>query len=837
MDRASGKKKSTEKKKVKILYHRKPDNLTMDEWQTALRRQFAETQNFKIENIGDGEVFSDYMVSNFSGSGNTYKVAIRDAKPGWNFCSCMDFKTNQLGTCKHIEYVFQQINSSAKKKRILKAGFQPHYTSVYLNYGAETEVKIRFGTEDKTEFKKLAANYFDNDNRLLPESWQSFDSFLQKAYSLHPDFRCYPDAMDFILEKREEKQRNELIDKSLKAKDIFFKAIIKADLFPYQKEGVEFALRKGRCLIADDMGLGKTIQAIGAAEAMKKLFGITKVLIVCPTSLKYQWKSEIEKFTESSLTVVEGNAFARSQQYENDTLYKICSYNVVGRDIKNINRNEFDLVILDEAQRIKNWQTKTAANVKKVQSKYCIVLTGTPLENKLEELYSVVQMVNPLLLGALFRFVSAHQITCEDTGKVIGYKDLDKIAEILKDVLLRRHKRQVLKQLPSRMDKNLFVPMTEEQSIYYNDAHDVVVRLVNKWIRFKFLSEKDRQKLLINLNMMRMACNSTFIIDQQPVRYDTKIDELMNILDEVMENGDDKVVIFSQWERMTRIVGEELRKRNIGYESLHGGVASKDREKLFANFRNNPESRVFLSTDAGGVGLNLQSASLLINLDLPWNPAVLEQRIGRIHRMGQKKNVQIINLISKNTIEEEMLSKLKFKSSVAAGILDNGESSVFLGESKFNELMNQVKDLAGDAVEPLAGIEDTRTEPTEDSLFEKPKTQEKEPVLQDTKTTEGEDISETEKQLNLFDDQFENNDLNNIAPEQSEAEKLVSSGTDFFRKLMQTLSDKEQTEQLIQTLVKKDESGNTYLKIPVKNEQIIENGLKLLGQFLGNLGK
>lgn len=815
-------KNTDRKKKAKIPYHRKPENLTTDEWQIALRQQFAETQKFKVENIGGGEVFSDYKVSNFIGSGNTYKVAIRDAKSDWNFCSCMDFKTNQLGTCKHIEYVLLQINSSAKKKKILKAGFQPHYTSVYLNYGAEIEIKIRIGTENKEEFEKLASEYFDKEYKLLQQNWQSFDTFLQKAYSLHPDFCCYPDAMDFILEKREEKQRNELIDKTLITKDKFFKTIIKANLFPYQKEGIEFALRKGRCLIADDMGLGKTIQAIAASEAMKTLFGITKVLIVCPTSLKYQWKSEIEKFTDSTLTVIEGNAFVRETQYKNDDFYKICSYNVVGSDIKNINQNEFDLVILDEAQRIKNWQTKTAANVKKMQSKYCIVLTGTPLENKLEELYSVVQMVNPLLLGALFRFVSAHQITNEETGKVVGYKDLDKIAEILQGVLLRRHKTQVLKQLPERMDKNLFVPMTEEQSIYYNDAHDIVVRLVNKWIRFKFLNEKDRQKLLIHLNMMRMACNSTFIIDQQPKRYDTKIDEVMNILDEVMENGDDKVVIFSQWERMTRIVGNELEKRNIGYESLHGGVPSKEREKLFDNFRNNPESRVFLSTDAGGVGLNLQSASLLINLDLPWNPAVLEQRIARVHRMGQKKSVQVINLISKDTIEEEMLAKLKFKSSVAAGILDNGESSVFLGESKFNELMNQVKDLAGNAVEPLVNTEEKRIGSGEDNMFEKPKPQEKEIVSQSVKTDDEETISETEKQLKLFDNQDDNDSATSDAFKQSEAEKLVSSGTDFFGKLIQTLSDKDQTEQLLQTLVKKDEDGNTYLKIPVKNEQIIK---------------
>lgn len=811
--------------KLKVPYHRKPDNMTIDQWQAALRKQFAETQRFEVKNLGGKDVFSDYTVSNFS-SNSTYKVAIRGAEPGWNFCSCMDFKTNLLGTCKHIEYVLQQINKSPQKRKRLKTGYQPHYTSVYLDYGKERKIKIRIGTEKAETFKELAHDFFDKENTLKPDAYSVINIFFQKAHSLHPDFRCYSDALNFILEKREEKKRNELIDKTLEEGGRFFKSIIKADLFPYQKQGVEFALRKGRCLIADDMGLGKTIQAIATAEGMKKLFGISKVLIICPTSLKYQWKSEIEKFTGSNLCVVEGNILEREKQYTNDAFYKICTYNVVGRDIKAINHAGFDLVILDEAQRIKNWQTITARNVKQVQSKYCIVLTGTPLENKLEELYSVLQMVNPLLLGALFRFVSAHQITDEITGKVIGYKDLDKIGGLLKNVLLRRHKRNVLKQLPERTDKNLFVPMTEKQLDYYNEANETVVKLVNKWVRFKFLSENDRQKLLINLNLMRMACNSTFIIDQQ-TRHDTKVEELMNILDEVFENGDEKVVVFSQWERMTRIVAQELDNRNIQYESLHGGVPSKDREKLFDNFRNNAQSRVFLSTDAGGVGLNLQSASLLINLDLPWNPAVLEQRIARIHRMGQKKNVQIINLIAKGTIEEEMLAKLKFKSSMAAGILDNGESSVFLGEGKFSELMKQVKELTENSEAP-ASVNAADEETKENSETQK------------TEKESEENIAPEVLQMTLFDNEEHsaNSSQENGGRANDEVHDLLNSGANFFGNLLNTLSDKNKTEKLLNTLVKKDENtGNTYLQIPVKNQATVENGLKLLGQLLGGLGK
>ncbi len=811
-------KKAAQKPKPHVPYHRKPDNLSLDKWQFELRKQFAEKQNFEVKNIGQHEVFSDYRVFN-SESKNTYKVAIRSAEEGLNFCSCMDFKTNQLGSCKHIEYVLFQINKSPRKKKVLKLGYQPHYTSVYLQYGKERKIKIRFGSEKENEFRTLAANFFDAKGTLKSEAYSNIDSFLQQAHALHPDFRCYTDGLEFILEKRETQRRNEKVDKQLKQGDKFFNSIIKADLFPYQKTGIEFALRKSRCLLADDMGLGKTIQAIGAAEGMKKLYGISKVLIVCPTSLKYQWKSEIQKFTGSDMCVIEGNMREREKQYDSSSFYKICSYHVVGRDLEAINKAGFDLVILDEAQRIKNWQTATAKNVKRVKSKHVIVLTGTPLENKLEELYSVVQMVDPLRLGALFRFVGEHQITDENTGKVIGYKDLNKIGEVLSEILLRRHKRDVLKQLPSRMDKNLFVPMTEQQLNYYNDAYDVVTKLVNKWIRFKFLSEGDRQKMLIHLNLMRMACNSTFIIDQQ-TRHDTKIDELMNILDEAFAEGDTKVVVFSQWERMTRIVASELDQRNIQYESLHGGVPSKEREKLFDNFRNKPESKVFLSTDAGGVGLNLQSASLLINLDLPWNPAVLEQRIARIHRMGQKKNVQIINLISQGTIEEQMLAKLKFKSSMAMGVLDNGESTVFLGEGKFNELMKQVKEMTGKAVPLSYGF---ASETEEKSHI---------PILAEEKNEPG-NISPVQ-QMEMLDDDVPTT-TNSLTNKAEETNELIESGTNFLGNLMETLSDKSKTEKLMSSLIKTDEAtGQTYLQIPVKNATVVESGLKLLSQLFGS---
>lgn len=808
-----------------VSYHKKPDKLSVEEWQYALRRQFALKQKFSVTNIGRDMVFSDFMVNNPE-TGNSYKVAIRSYDNSTNFCSCPDFKTNQLGTCKHIEAVLLMIKKRPELEEKLKDGYQPSYTSVYVHYYGQRTVKIRIGSEKYDEFKSWAKKYFEG-NTLKPSAYYEFEKLIEEASAIHPGFRCYPDALDLIIETREKKERIQKLEQKYlaDANSNVFDELVKINLFPYQKDGVRFASAAGRAILADDMGLGKTLQAIASAELMKKEFGIDSVLIVCPTSLKYQWKSEIEKFTSSSCRVIEGNALAREQQYQGSEFYKILSYNALNNDVAVINELETDLVILDEAQRIKNYKTKISQNVKRLKSRFAFVLTGTPLENKLEELYSVVQFVDPFGLGPFYRFLSEHQIKNE-TGKVVGYKNLNEIGHALSEIMIRRTKAQVLKQLPERLDKVLFVPMTERQNDIHEENQAGVSRLINKWKRFGFLNEKDRQRLMIMLNLMRMACDSTFVIDQLS-RHDTKIEELMGIVDEVLSQGDEKIVVFSQWERMTRLVAMELDTRGVGYEYLHGGIPSSDREKLFVNFNNDPKCRVFLSTDAGGVGLNLQAASYLVNLDIPWNPAVLEQRIARIYRLGQKRNVIIFNMVSVNTIEHRMLDVLTFKSSLSRGILDGGEDAIFMGQSRFTQFMGEIEKMVVPSKEKVVAESDLDA---------------------DSETKDGK-ISETVSpeiaiQGSLFDDEPINKPESALLPSQektvpeTQPQELMQLGFQFFGQLAQTLADKDATKKLVDSLVAKDETdGRTYLKIPVENSQVVENVFGMLAGFLGAMKK
>ena len=285
--------------------------------------------------------------------------------------------------------------------------------------------------------------------------------------------------MGYIGEHQDREHRRRIIEHHLKdgIDSPIMKTVLKTDLYPYQREGTLFAVRAGRCLVGDDMGLGKTIEALAAAELMARLFHIGKVLIISPTSLKYQWKGEIEKFTDRQATVIAGLNHQRRALYQDNAFYKLVNYELVWRDMEAIRQWAPDLIILDEAQRIKNWKTRTAKYIKQLDSSFAIVLTGTPIENRIEELHSIMEFVDRDHLGPLYRFIHTHRIL-DEGGKVIGYQHLESLRQSLDGIMIRRKKEDVLKQLPDRVDKHFFVPMTKEQREIHDENYDIVVRLV-----------------------------------------------------------------------------------------------------------------------------------------------------------------------------------------------------------------------------------------------------------------------------------------------------------------------------------------------------------------------
>lgn len=784
---------------ARVSRTRKPEDLSLEQWQVALRRQFAQKQVFRLVNLGTEPIFSEFTVTN-PATGGQYRVAIRGQGLGDNYCSCPDFAINTLGTCKHIEWVLSELRRKRGGPKALACGFQPAYSEIYLRYGARRDVVFRPGSDCPEGLRKLAAKDFDACGVLRERGYGRFDGFLRQAAAFAHDLRCYEDVLSFVAEVRDRAHLTERLNKAFPAgaESQAFKRLLKVSLYPYQREGALFAARAGRSLIADDMGLGKTIQAIAACEILAQVVGIERVLVVCPTSLKHQWKQEIEKSCDRSAMVVEGTLAGRSSLYAEDSFYKITNYDVIRRDADAIRKWGPDVVILDEAQRIKNWKTQRAQSIKRLDSKYAVVLTGTPLENRLEELHSIVEFVDRYRLGPMFRFLAEHQHV-DGTGRTIGYRNLDRIGKTLASVLIRRTKRQVLPQLPERLDKNYFVPMTQEQMEHHEENRAIVARIAAKWRRFGFLSEADQRRLMIALQNMRMSCNSTYLLDKK-TDFGYKADELLAVLRESFERPADKAVVFSQWLGTHELLLSRLESAGIGYALFHGRIDSKDRRSLIMQFKEDPKCRVFLSTDAGGVGLNLQNASTVVNMDLPWNPAILDQRIGRVHRLGQHRPVRVVNFVAQGTIEQGMLSVLAFKQSMLAGVLDGGQSEVFLGGSRLKRFMESVQQVTGAIPAAMPVQEDDASEV-------RGAVEAKSPTAEPTQAS-------------------------------SDWEGLLSAGLSFLNKLSGALSDQRRTAvDIVPGLrIETDEaSGQRHVKLPVPSRKVLHDIASLLGRLAERL--
>ncbi len=679
--------------------------------QIERRRQRAREEITKVVNKGNHPIFSQFEVTSLSG--RTYRVEIRSLEEFHNSCTCPDYKTNLIGTCKHIEGVLVLLKEEHGDQLAGLAEERPRGTQVYLHYGLDVTVRVALPLPERTALKDLLTRHFDpagvlagSPLRVLPSLLAQIEKLPSRERSLLRVDNAVYEHLE-LLQDREEVQRQKewFLDQVKRGNRTF--DVLSTRLYPYQEQGAMHLAFGGRAMLADDMGLGKTVQAIAASALLKELRDIQRVLIICPASLKGQWAREIRRFTSLTVTIVEGGMLERRKLYAEPSFFKIINYELVRHDLDNLMHLNPDLIILDEAQRIKNWRTKTAQMVKQLRSRYAFVLTGTPLENRIDELYSIFQFLDPRILGPLWHFNDRfYELEQRSTGsyKVLGYKNLDELRATIAPYVLRRTRDEVLRDLPPRVDNNFFVEMTPAQWKAYDGFKETVARLVAKAQRMP-LSPKEREILLMALMKMRVICNALALHDKEIPPKDhektgPKLSELAQILsDEIASNGH-KAVVFSQWSGMLALTEPIIKRVGLGYVKLTGEVPSSKRGALIDQFFNDPKCRVFLSTDAGGVGLNLQAASLVINLDLPWNPAVLEQRIARAHRHGQPHSVQVINLVAKDTIEERMLDTLAAKRDVFASVFGSEEApSAIKFEDTGQGLLKQLGELLKKPVE------------------------------------------------------------------------------------------------------------------------------------------
>ncbi|MEK7703545.1 MAG: DEAD/DEAH box helicase [Myxococcota bacterium] len=473
---------------------------------------------------------------------------------------------------------------------------------------------------------------------------------------------------------------------------------IKRKLFPYQVEGIERFFHTGRLLLGDDMGLGKTAQAIAACHVLCKSGRAKGGVVLAPASLKSQWLREWQLFCDTPATVVDGNPAERRAIYrKHGRGFLIMSYEQLLRDLDEVRRLGPEVVVLDEAQRIKNWATKTASYVKQLTPRYRLVLTGTPMENRLDELASLVEWVDPLALEPLWRLGPWHTTRVDGGKEISGARHLDTLRARLSGCMLRRLRTEVLKQLPSRTDTRVPVEMTAEQREAHDDLTRPIAQIMARAAK-RPLTQSEFLRLMSLLTQQRILCNGMAQRDFDDVWPELgsvsrpsetllrrlaspKLLELRELLRNLVVEQQRKVVVFSQWRRMLLLCDWATKDvlGEAGARAVHftGAESQQRRTQNIVDFHDDPRVAVMFATDAGGTGLNLQrAASCCVNLDLPWNPAVLEQRIGRIHRLGQELPIGVYNLVSDQGIEGRIHDIVGAKQALFKGLFDETSDEV-----------------------------------------------------------------------------------------------------------------------------------------------------------------
>ena len=664
----------------------------------AERSERARKEKMSLSSLNGEGIWSDYAVTS-SVSGKTYRIALRGWERGESYCSCPDFKTNTLGTCKHLIFAL-----GAAKRRFPKNEREKSYRrtriSLHVRYGETAELRLALPDKLEAKARAVAAPLAGSAVTDMADLLLRIRQLERLGHPVH----IYPDAEEMVNGLLLKKRLDTLVEAIHRdpAAHPLRKSLLKVELLPYQMDGIAFAVGAGRAIIADDMGLGKTMQGIGTAELLAREVGISRVLVVCPASVKSQWAAEIERAAGRTAQLVAGGARERADMYQGDAFYTVCNYEQVLRDLPSVERARWDLIILDEAQRIKNWQAKTSRVIKGLASPFALALSGTPLENRLDELYSVVQFINARQLGPAFRFFHRHRVV-DEKGRVLGYKNLDELRRVLGPILLRRTRAMVLRQLPPRSTEILRIAPTAQQA----DIHDGHKRTVMTILAKRYISEMDLLRLQKALLMCRMAADSTFLVDKEPPGHSTKLAELDSLLEKLAAEPGRKIILFSEWTTMLDLIEPLVKKRDIGFVRLDGSVPQASRQALVNRFQRDPGCALFMATNAGATGLNLQAADTVVNVDLPWNPAVLEQRIARAHRMGQKRPVHVYILVTEGTIEEGMLSTLSAKQTLALAALDP-ESTVkevsLMGN--IDELKRRLEVLIGE--KPAAPVDEIK---------------------------------------------------------------------------------------------------------------------------------
>jgi non-specific serine/threonine protein kinase len=561
----------------------------------------------------------------------------------------------------------------------------------------DARVDIVFGDQKVSvaEVKKALANKQQfvqlNDGTLgiLPEDWLKKYALLFKVGEGRADklklSRYHMSVIDELYENRDEQEltiqleeKYERLREVEQIKEIAPPERLERILRPYQVAGYQWLNYLHEVnwggILADDMGLGKTVQALSFLQHYFDHYEGLKALVVCPTTLIYNWENEIKKFTpDLSYHIHHGAARSRHpQDFANHNVI-ITTYGTLRSDIKLFLQIIFDYVVLDESQAIKNPSSKVTKAASLLNAKHRLCMSGTPLQNNTFDIFAQMNFLNPGMLGSMEFFRQEFAIPIDKFGEA---EQKDHLKKILYPFILRRTKEQVAKDLPDKTETILFCEMENEQRKIYDAYRNEFRNKILGTIEEQGI-QKSQLTILQGLMKLRQICDSPAILNETEKfeNHSIKLDELAR---EITENiGNHKALVFSQFLGMLALIREKLEELGIKYEYFDGSTSAPDREKAIQSFQNNDEVRVFLiSLKAGGVGLNLTAADYVYIVDPWWNPAVEQQAIDRTHRIGQTKNIFAYRMICKDTIEDKIMQLQEKKRLLAKELIADDASFV-----------------------------------------------------------------------------------------------------------------------------------------------------------------
>ena len=447
---------------------------------------------------------------------------------------------------------------------------------------------------------------------------------------------------------------------------------IKASLRSYQETGVRWMSMLSHYnlggILADDMGLGKTVQAI--TFILSNLKKDESVLITAPASLTYNWASEFEKFTdEIDFAVIDGTKAERSKEIQEKHQIYITSYGSFLKDFEDYQDKKLNYLLLDEAQVVKNYSSKTNKSLSALNVEHTFALSGTPLENRIEEIWAIFQVVMPGFLPKREKF---------------NKMEPSVISRLIQPFIMRRKKEDVLEERPEKMEITVYNQLADDQKVIYLAQLELMQKQVLEMDSAAL--SRSRIEILAGITRLRQICNTPALFMDDYKGSSGKLERLRELLAQIKDSGH-RPLIFSQFTKVFPHIEKLMEEQEMTAYKLTGSTPIKDRLSMVQAFNAGSRDAFLVSLKAGGVGLNLTSADVVILVDLWWNPAVEEQAIARAHRMGQKNTVEVIRLITKGTIEEKIMEIQERKKDLIANVLEGDTVDKVLSEAEIREIL------------------------------------------------------------------------------------------------------------------------------------------------------